>query len=65
MIVFDATLHILQFVQHCEHVDEFAQSEQIGLRHEVFPPLGVAQTLHFAAEAFYGFPLIKNKHKTN
>lgn len=57
VIVLDAALHVLEFVQHRKHVDEFAQREQVGLRHKVLPPLSVAQTLHLATEALYGFPL--------
>ena len=57
VIILDATLHVLQLVQHSKHVNKFAQSEQVGLRHKVLPPLSMTQTLHFAAEAFYGFPL--------
>lgn len=57
VIILDATLHVLQFVQHCKHVDEFAQSEQVGLGHKVLPSLSVAQTLHFTTESFDGFAL--------
>lgn len=57
VIILNATLHVLQFVQHCKHVNKFAQSEQVGLRHKVLPPLSVAQTLHFTTETLYGFPL--------
>lgn len=57
MIVFDATLHVLQLIQDSEHVDELAQSEEIGLRHKVLPPLSVAQALHLAAEPLDGLAL--------
>lgn len=61
MIILDATLHVLQLVQYSKHVDKFAQSEQIGFGHKVFPSLCVAQTLHFATETFYGFALERGK----
>jgi len=57
VVVLDAALHVLQLVQHREHVDELAQREQVGLGHKVLPPLGVTQALHLAAEALDGFPL--------
>lgn len=57
MIIFDAALHVLQLIQDGEHVDELAQSEEIGLRHEVLPPLSVAQALHLAAEPLDGLAL--------
>ena len=57
MIILDATLHVLQFIQHRKHVDELAQSEQVSLGHKVLPSLSVAQTLHFTTETLYGFPL--------
>lgn len=63
MVVLDAALHVLQLVQHCKHVDELAQGEQVGLGHKVLPPLGVAQALDLAAEAFYGFPLQREESK--
>lgn len=31
MVVLNTALHVLQFVQHSKHVDEFAQCEQVGL----------------------------------
>lgn len=65
MVVLDAALHVLQLVQHRKHVDELAQSEQVGLRHKVLPPLSVAQALDLAAEAFYGFSLQKGKERIN
>lgn len=61
VIILNATLHVLQLVQHCKHVDKFAQSEQVGLRHKVLPSLSVTQTLHFTTETFYGFPLWKDR----
>lgn len=61
VVVLHTTLHVLQLVQHCEHIDEFAQSEQVGLRHKVFPPFSVAQTLHFATEALDRLPLEKQE----
>lgn len=63
VIVLDATLHVLEFVQHCKHIDEFAQSEQVGLRHKVLPSFSVAQTLHLATESFYGFPLQRQRNQ--
>lgn len=63
VIILDATFHVLQFVQHCKHVNEFAQSEQVGLRHKVFPSFGVAQTLHFTTEPFYSFPLRRQRNQ--
>lgn len=57
MIIFDAALHVLELIQDSKHVDEFAQSEEIGLRHKVLPPLSVAQALHLAAEPLDGLAL--------
>ena len=57
MVILDAALHVLEFIQHCEHVDELAQREQVGLRHKVLPPLSVAETLHLATEPLNGLPL--------
>lgn len=57
MVVLHAALHVLQFVEHGKHVDEFAQREQVGLWHKVLSPLSVTKALHLAAEALYGFPL--------
>lgn len=31
MVVLNAALHVLQFIQHGKHVDEFAQREQVRL----------------------------------
>lgn len=63
MVVLDAALHVLQLVQHRKHVDELAQSEQVGLGHKVLPPLSVAQALDLAAEAFYGFSLQEGRNR--
>lgn len=60
MIILDAALHVLEFVQDGEHVDEFSQSEQVGFRHEVLPALSVAQPLHLTAEALDCFTLERN-----
>lgn len=57
MVVLNTALHVLQFVQHSKHVDEFAQCEQVGFWHKVLPPLSMTEALHLTAEAFYGFPL--------
>lgn len=57
VVIFDAALHVLQLVQDSEHVDELAQREEVGLRDEVLPPLGVAQALHLAAEPLDGLAL--------
>lgn len=57
MIILDAALHVLQLIQDSKHVDELAQSEEISLRHEVLPPLSVAQALHLAAEPLDGLAL--------
>lgn len=63
VIVLNAALHVLQFVQHCKHVNEFAQSEQVGLGHKVLPSLGMTQTLHFTTETLYGFPLQRQRNQ--
>lgn len=57
MVVLNAALHVLQFIQHGKHVDELAQREQVRLRHKVLPPLSVTQAFHLTAKALYGFPL--------
>lgn len=61
MVVLDAALHVLQLVQHRKHVDELAQSKQVGFGHKVLPSLSVAQALDLAAEAFDGFSLQKRR----
>lgn len=63
VIVLNATLHVLQFVQHCKHVNKFAQREQVGLRHKVLPSLSVTQTLYFTTETLYGFPLQRQRRR--
>lgn len=57
MVILNAALHVLQFIQHGKHVDEFAQREQVGLRHKVLSPLSMTEALHLTAEALYCFPL--------
>lgn len=57
VVIFHAALHVLQLVQHGEHVDELAQGEQVSLGYEVLPALGVAQTPHLAAESIDSCPL--------
>lgn len=57
MVVLDAALHILQLVQDCEHVDELAQGQEVGLRDEVLPTLSMAQPLHLTAEPLDGLAL--------
>lgn len=50
MVILDTALHVLEFVQNSEHVDEFAQGKQVSLGHKVFPALSVAQTLHLTTK---------------
>jgi len=57
VVVLDAALHVLQLVQHGEHVDELAQCQQVRLRHKVLAPLGVTEAFHLAAESLDGLPL--------
>ena len=58
MIVFHARLHVLELVQDRKHVDEFSESEQVGLAHKFFLFLWVTKTPHFGAERIYCFALI-------
>lgn len=51
MVVLDAAFHVLQLIQHGEHVDELPEGQQVRLGDEVFPALGVTQTTDFPAEA--------------
>lgn len=57
VVVLHAALHVLQLVQHREHVDELAQGDEVGFRHEVLPPLRVAQAPHLPTEALDGVSL--------
>lgn len=57
MVVLHTTLHVLQLVQDCEHVDKLAQGQQVGLGDKVLPALGMAQPLHLATEALDGLAL--------
>lgn len=57
MVVLDAALHILQLIQDGEHVDEFAQGQEVGLGDKVLPPLGMAKALHLTAEPLDGLTL--------
>lgn len=50
MIVLNAALHVLQFVQHSKHVDELSQGEQVRLGYKVLPALGVTQAPHLTTE---------------
>lgn len=53
VVVLHAALHVLQFVQHSEHVDELSQGHQVSLGHKVLPALGVAQATDLPTEAVY------------
>lgn len=57
VVILDAALHVLQFVQHGEHVDEFPESEQVRLRDEVLSAFCVAQTTDLSTEAVNGSAL--------
>ena len=57
MVILDARLHVLELVQDGEHVDEFAESEQIGLAHELLLLLRVTQTSHLGTEGPNGLVL--------
>lgn len=50
VVILDTALHVLEFIQNCKHVDEFAQGKQVSLRHKVFPAFSVTQTLHLTAK---------------
>lgn len=51
VVILDTALHVLELVQNSEHVDEFAQGEQVSLGHKVFPALSVTQALYLTAKA--------------
>lgn len=59
VVVLDTRLHVLQFVEHCEHVDELAKRQEVSLRNEIFTLLGVTQSLDFQRKGFDGFFLKK------
>lgn len=63
VVVLDAALHVLELVQHGEHVDELAQRQQVRLRDKVLPALGVAQSPHLAAETVDGRSLGERERK--
>lgn len=62
IVILHTRLHVLELVQNSEHVEEFAQSQQIGLGYKVLPLLSMAQTFDFATETLDGFPL-QNKEE--
>lgn len=50
MVVLDAAFHVLQLIQHSEHVDELPEGQQVRLGDKVFSALGVTQTTDFPTE---------------
>lgn len=61
MVVLHAAFHVLQLIQHGEHVDELAEGQQVRLGHKVFPALCVTQAADFPAKAVDGRAL-KDRH---
>ena len=57
VVVFDARLHVLQLIEHGEHVDELAEREQVGLGDEILAFLLMAEPLHLGREAVDSLPL--------
>lgn len=57
MVVLDAAFHILQLVQHGEHVDKLAEGEQVRLGHKVLPALCVTQAADLPTKAVDGSAL--------
>lgn len=57
VVVLHAALHVLQFIQHSKHVNELAQCDQVGFRHEVLPSLRMAQAPHLPTESLNGISL--------
>ena len=57
MVVLDAALHVLQLIQHGEHVDELPEGQQVRFRDKVFPALRVAETADFSTETVDGCTL--------
>lgn len=54
MVILHTAFHILQLIQHGEHVDELAEGEQVRLGHKVFPALCVTQAADLSAKAVNG-----------
>lgn len=57
VVILHAAFHILQLIQHSEHVDELAEGEQVCLRHKVFSALCVTQPTDLSAKAVDGCAL--------
>lgn len=54
MVILYTAFHVLQLIQHGEHVDELAEGEQVRLGHKVFPALCVTQAADLSAKAVNG-----------
>lgn len=50
MVVLDAAFHVLQLIQHSEHVDELSEGKQVRLRDKVLSALSVTETTDLPAE---------------
>ena len=59
VVVLHTALHVLQLVQHSEHVDELAQGDQVGFGHEVLPSLCVAEAPHLPTKTLNGVSLCR------
>ena len=61
IVVFNRTFHVFKGVEDGEHVDELAESEQVGFRHEILPPFLVRKPLHLRHESLDGLFLKSRK----
>lgn len=52
VIVFHTRFHVFQLIEYGEHVDKLAKRKEICFGYEIFPFLGVTQTLHFNRKCF-------------
>ena len=57
VVVLHARLHVLELVEHGEHVDELAEREQVGFAHELALLLRMTQSPHLRAKRVNRFIL--------
>lgn len=63
VVVLDAAFHVLQLIQHSEHVDELSEGKQVRLRDKVLPALSVTETTDFPTETVNSCALGERKRR--
>lgn len=51
VIILDAGFHVLELINDSEHVEHFAECEQVALADKLAPPLRLTQPPHLLAKA--------------